>query len=162
MRCITCQLDLRMLEIPFLKTSVLKKCNFLIKDAPGLSYRDCLWWSASWTPFSNKINGKHPWANRRQRINQSERVLCFSYVINSSICPSRGNKNNVYFDSPNFQPYQWLMPHRRAHNPEACLLMDCFHKHNSLVALGVIWLTGICHPVRHKEASFENRILHIM
>ena len=139
---------------PISKDLSLKKINFLIKDAPGLSYSDCLWWSAFWTLF--------PWANRRQWINQSEHELCFSYVINSFICPSHGNKNNVYFDSPNFQPYRWLMPHRRAHNPEACLLMDCFHKHSSLVALGVIWLTGICHPVRHKEASFENRILHIM
>ena len=37
------------------------------------------------TSLINKINGKHPWANRRQRINQSERALCFSYVINSFV-----------------------------------------------------------------------------
>ena len=32
--------------------------------------------------FSEYVSSIHPWANSRCRISQSERALCFSYVIN--------------------------------------------------------------------------------
>ena len=35
--------------------------------------------------FSEYVSSIHPWANSRCRISQSERELCFSYVINKDI-----------------------------------------------------------------------------